>query len=235
VLVHGSGSRDGTWADQRPLAEHYRLVIPYRRGYGGSVAADPDFESDAVDIAELLGDGAHLVGFSYGGVSSLLTAARRPDAVRSLTVIEPPAFAVAAGDQAVIEMVDRLRPVFEHASDMRPEEFDAAFDTALGFPHPPEELDAEAQRNADSRRRERPPWEAEIPLDALTDASRPTLVVSGGWSAALDAVCDVLVRELSAERLVFHGFGGHGVQHAAGFNAALTRYWNGLGNDGGRR
>jgi hypothetical protein len=69
-----------------------------RRGFGASPAdGRVDFERDAEDVAELLADGAHLVGHSYGGVVSLLAAARRPDAVRSLVLIEPPAFGVARG------------------------------------------------------------------------------------------------------------------------------------------
>ena len=54
VLVHGSGVRDWTWSDQLGLADRYRLVMPYRRGYGDSPPADPDFEVDASDIADLL-------------------------------------------------------------------------------------------------------------------------------------------------------------------------------------
>ena len=49
VLVHGSGVRDWTWVDQRELADRYRLVLPFRRGYGSSPRADPDFERDAAD------------------------------------------------------------------------------------------------------------------------------------------------------------------------------------------
>ena len=93
VLVHGSfGWGEETWREQRPLAESYRLLLVDRRGFGGSPAhGRVDFERDAADVAELLEDGAHLVGHSYGGVVSLLAAARNPQAVRSLTVIEPPA------------------------------------------------------------------------------------------------------------------------------------------------
>jgi len=56
-----------------------------------------DFEEDARDIAALLGDGAHLVGHSYGAVGALYAAALRPEAVHSLTVNEPPAFGAGRG------------------------------------------------------------------------------------------------------------------------------------------
>src|SRR5688500_17836556 len=92
VLVHGSlatGAEE--WEAQRPLAEKgFRLLVPDRRGYGNSPAAEgEDFLRDADDIAELMGDGAHLIGHSYGGLGVMVAAARRPEATRSLTLLEP--------------------------------------------------------------------------------------------------------------------------------------------------
>ena len=52
---------------------------------------------------------------------------------------------------------------------------------------------------------ERLPSEAEIPFERLAAAPFPKLVVSGGHSAAFDAVCDVLEERLDAERLVVRG------------------------------
>ena len=65
VLVHGSlATGADEWQAQRPLAEEgFRLVVPDRRGYGRSpTARGEDFLIDAEDLAELMGDGAHLVG-----------------------------------------------------------------------------------------------------------------------------------------------------------------------------
>src|SRR5712691_7151751 len=100
LLVHGNVMNGPLlWSEQRPLAERWRLEIVNRRGYGQSPPTDrQDFAIDAQDIAELLADGAHLVGHSYGGVGALLAAAMRPRAVWSLTVIEPPAFRLATGN-----------------------------------------------------------------------------------------------------------------------------------------
>src|SRR5688500_20141389 len=67
VLVHGSlATGADEWQAQRPLAdEGFRLLVPDRRGYGRSPAArGEDFLADGEDIAELMGDGAHLVGHS---------------------------------------------------------------------------------------------------------------------------------------------------------------------------
>ena len=84
VLVHGSlatGAEE--WDSQRPLAEQgFRLSVFDRRGYGQSpFAVGEDYLLDADDIVELMGDGAHLVGHSYGGLGAMFAAAcgpRRP-------------------------------------------------------------------------------------------------------------------------------------------------------------
>ena len=69
-----------TFAAQRGLAARYRLVIVDRPGYPPNDPVERiDFDEQAAEIAELLEPGDHLVGHSYGGVISLLAAARRPD------------------------------------------------------------------------------------------------------------------------------------------------------------
>ena len=68
VLVHGS-VRDGraAWAEQRPLAERWTLVIPDRPGFGdGPLVGRVDFEVDSPLIAELFRGGVHLVGRASG-------------------------------------------------------------------------------------------------------------------------------------------------------------------------
>src|SRR5574341_998071 len=91
ILVHGSmGWGTDTFPEQRPLSDQYKLILVDRRGYGDSPpTARSDFEEDAHDIVELLDMGAHLVGQSYGAVVCLVASGLRPEAVWSLTVIEP--------------------------------------------------------------------------------------------------------------------------------------------------
>ena len=225
VLVHGSVA-DGrlTWAEQKALADRWTLVVPDRPGYGESPPVErEDFEADAPLIAELLADGAHLVGHSYGGVIALLAAAARPDAVRSLTVVEPPAFGLALGNPAVDDFVARMR-AYGDAAPRDPEAFLRGFlelvgsNTRLATPLP-EHL----RRGAEVLRVERGPWEAAIPVEALARAAFPKLVVSGGHHAAFDAVCDVLERELRAERATIAG-AGHTVQRTGRFNARLEGF-----------
>jgi len=218
VFVHGSGPAWGekTFARQRPLAEEYRLLLVDRRGFGDSPPTERvDFNVDAADIASLLGKGAHLVGHSFGGVVSLLAAGRRPDAVKSLTVIEPPAFGIARGDVAVENFVRRLTAVYETARSESPEEFWTNFLRAFGFEEPPTfHLTEKGVKGIRSTMTRIPPWDAEIPLDTLAATHFPKLVISGGWNnvpvsakeiagEALKAVCDVLQDRLRAERFVF--------------------------------
>jgi pimeloyl-ACP methyl ester carboxylesterase len=243
VCVHGSLSW-GTFAfrAQRPLATSHSLVVPDRRGYGASAATGrADFSVDADDVAALLGDGAHLVGHSYGAVVALLVAARRPQAVRTLTAVEPAALSATRGDAAVEELIAALADVQAAASSLSAPEFAVRFLEALGYrrgvdmlEHP--KLTSDGVRAAETTMTERPPWEAQIPLDALACARRPALIVSGRWdnlavgeqalgSRAFGAVCDTLTRALGARRVIIDGW-AHGCQYSGEpFNGALRSFW----------
>jgi pimeloyl-ACP methyl ester carboxylesterase len=243
VCVHGSLSW-GTFAfrAQRPLATSHALVLPDRRGYGASAATGrADFSVDAVDVAALLGDGAHLVGHSYGAVVALLVAARRPEAVRTLTAVEPAALSAVRGDEAVEELIGALADVYAAPSSLGAAEFVVRFHEALGYrrgvdtPERPK-LTQEGIRAAATTKSERPPWEAEIPLDALASAGCPTLIVSGPWDnlaagdqalgrRAFGAVCDTLTQSLDARRVIIDGW-AHGCQYSGEpFNGALRSFW----------
>jgi pimeloyl-ACP methyl ester carboxylesterase len=215
LLVHGSFSwGEQAFSQQRELAGRLRLRIVDRRGYGRSPDTPRvDFEVDAADLVELAGAGSHLVGHSYGGVACLLAAARAPEAVHSLTVIEPPAFALARGHPAVDELVARVEAHFESGQGLSPGAFYAGFLRAWGLAvQEPEGLTPQAERAFRSSMTERGPWEADVPLERLRSAAIPTLVVRGAWTdprpearrigaAAFAAVCDVLERALGAQAL----------------------------------
>ncbi|MDP9366622.1 MAG: alpha/beta hydrolase, partial [Chloroflexota bacterium] len=152
-----------------------------RRGYGrtGPRAAN-DFDGDVDDVVALLGDGAHLVGYSYGGLVSLLVAARRPDLVRSLVLIEPPAFGVAPDRPDARRQVGRLAALYP-TDRLTPEEYRVGFLRAVVGRAPDSiRLDPEERRAVVAAMAEAPPWEAPIDLDAVAAAPCPKLVVSGG-------------------------------------------------------
>ena len=228
VLVHGSlATGADEWQAQRPLADAgFRLVVPDRRGYGRSPAAiGEDFLRDADDIAGLMGDGAHLVGHSYGGLGVLFAAARRPEATLSLTLLEPGAFALGQHDPAARALVSDVRRIWDQ--DLPDEPWVIRFLEAVGS-EPDSlspELIASAVTLAPVLRHGRPPWEAELPLAQLATAAFPKLVVSGGHSAGFDAICDDLAEQIGASRMVVTG-AGHEVQFTgAPLNAALLALW----------
>ena len=232
VFVHGSvRNGDAAWAGQRELSDRYELVVLNRPGYPPNRPEERiDFEEQASWVGGRLASGDHLCGHSYGGVVSLYTAGLFPE-LASLTVLEPPAFGLAAGDPAADELAERLTAHWEHGpEDAR--EFLLGFYAAVAGRDVelPDPLTPELEQGARALTVERYPWEADPPLDALATARYPKLVVSGGWSRAFDAVCDVLEERLGAERAVLSG-AGHNPQLATGFNERLVDF---LTSSGGR-
>jgi pimeloyl-ACP methyl ester carboxylesterase len=216
VLVHGSlatGAEE--WVAQQPLSEEgFRLLVLDRRGYGRSpAAAAEDFLADAEDIAEVMGDGAHLVGHSYGGLGVMHAAARRPGATLSLTLLEPAAFGLGQEDPAGRALGDAVRGVWDEK--LADEEWAVRFLKAVGSDpatFPPEFL-AAALPLVPVLRGGRPPWQTDLPSAALAAARFPKLVVSGGHSAGFDVICDDLARRIGASRAVVAG-AGHEIQFA---------------------
>jgi pimeloyl-ACP methyl ester carboxylesterase len=240
LLVHGSMSFGAlAFSEQRPLADEFELRIVDRRGFGRSPdgVGRVDFEADAAEIAALLDDRPHLLGHSYGGIVCMLAAARRPERVRSLAVIEPPAFALVPGDPAVAEMRARVAAHLAR-TDLDEEEFLEGFLRAWGFtPGRGQVLNRVARRSVRRSMGERSPAEAVIPVAELARAPFPVLAARGAWDAvpaaardlagrAFAAVCDVLVARMGAEPAVFPG-AAHQPQLLGGpFNRRLSAFWH---------
>src|SRR5436190_8009344 len=227
VFVHGDvvGPRS-TWRKQRALAERWRLILPNRPGFGASPPLERnDFELEAPLFAEFLGDGAHLVGHSYGAVIALLTAAQRPEAVRSLTVSEPGALRLAQGVPVVDQMIADGERLFREGTVIDDDLFLQLFRSGAGSSHAtPDRLPEDLMRGVELLKAARPSWEAEIPIDRLSSADFPILVISGGHSPAFEAVCDALASGVSAERAVISGR-GHTVPSAgAPYNERLEAF-----------
>ena len=227
VFVHGSVfGAEMTWQAQDPLAERFQLHLVNRRGFGNSADTEgEDFEVDAHDVAALLDGRPHLVGHSYGGVVALLAAAERPGEGRSLTVFEPPAFALTAERAETQAFIEGIRSII--ATRPTPEEFLPQFVVAVGGDPSrlPQPLPPPLVKAASVLLHCRMPWEANIPLDALADTAFPKLVVSGGHSSVFDGICDVLETRLSAKRAVLTGAGHSIPTLGQPVNDLLSTFW----------
>src|SRR3984893_3029146 len=162
LIVHASVvGADRTWRQQLALAEHWSLSLPNRPGFGTSPPLPRgDFEAEAPLFAELLGEGAHLVGHSYGAVIALYAAALRPQAVLSLTVSEPGCLRVAEGDPRVDAQIAHGELLYEAAATLEPLEFLRAFRGGVGSAHQtPAQLEGELLAGVRLLMRERPSWE----------------------------------------------------------------------------
>ena len=226
VLVHGSVVNGrATWSAQRPLADRFELVVLDRPGFPPNPpAARVDFESDARLVAELLRAGDHLVG-------SLLRwrhrDARRGPAARRARL--------ADGDRASRDTRRERQPRRRRVRRRRGgavrlgrdersggRSFDASSrPSARASILPPRSrpTSRRARRRSPSsagrgRRRSRSTrWRRR----RSRSSSSP-----GAHHPAFDAICDVLERELPAERAVLPGF-GHVVQLHPEFNDAARR------------
>ncbi|MSR13295.1 MAG: alpha/beta hydrolase [Gammaproteobacteria bacterium] len=213
VLVHGS-MRAGlaAFSEQAFLADRYQVFIPYRRGYGNNPPITKvDLEVDAQDVLELLGDGAHLVGTSMGGIVSMLAASARPQAVHSLTLIEPPAFPLAVDLPAVAEVANALKQHWASAAPGDLPAFVEGFLRALKYemklPSPlPPELTMSI-RNLTTEE----PWRCDVPIGAVAEGHYTKAVISGDWSEAFTAIADRLAHLIGGERRIIPG-ANHAVQ-----------------------
>ena len=188
LLVHGCVvNGDATWAAQKPLADRFELVVPNRRGFPpGPDVEQVDFEDEAVWLEQFLEPGTHLVGHSYGGVIALLAAAGDPELLRSLTVIEPPAFAVARGNPAADEFMARRRGALDERP-ARPGRVPARLPRRVGAPPPPGDFSPELLQGARTLMVERYPWRRRSRSTSSRATPFPKLVVSGGHSEAFEA------------------------------------------------
>ena len=99
VLVHGSASDHRTWAAQRDAWCDTARVVTYSRRYhwpnepiesGGTYALGDHVDDLGVVLRSVADEPAEVIGHSYGGLAALLAAARWPERVDALVVVEPP-------------------------------------------------------------------------------------------------------------------------------------------------
>lgn len=227
VFLHGANVPDPEriWQAQRPLAEQYEVVVVDRRGFGRSPEATRlTWESELADMLALVGDRAHVVGHSYGGVLTLLLGGRFPERIRSLVAIEPPAFGLALDDPAVAAHAARLAPVHAAGPDLTPEEFLHRFAAAHDEELPADFALQPAHRKGVNATRLSPdPATAPFAVDRLAAARFPKLVASGVWIPEMEVTCDRVAALIGAERAVFPDSGHSPQQLGAPFNDRLRR------------
>ena len=98
VLLHCSGSSGAQWRSLiERLASRYRVIAPDLMPYGSLARAAAPIRS----ILGRLSAPAHLVGHSYGGGLALHVARTRPERLSSLTLVEPSAFHLLRGGDAI--------------------------------------------------------------------------------------------------------------------------------------
>jgi pimeloyl-ACP methyl ester carboxylesterase len=201
VMIHGStqGSPMGGehhFAAQMSLADHgWRIIAPDRPGHGKSPARGlpDDMDAEAQYVADLLGEGAHLVGHSFGGAIAFATAGLYPARVKSLTLIEPALQMLAIGRPAVQDFVSKQIALF--GSDRPAAEVALEFRRMAGIPdglmpgegnnRPLGGVGAALRRVVFS------PIDVQQQYAAtIAAAGMPVLVVSGGWNPAFNDTCE---------------------------------------------
>ena len=213
VMVHGSaqGSSVGGhqhFSAQEKLAENgYQILVPDRPGHGRSPAPGrpDDAVADAEWVVDLLGGKAHLVGHSFGGVVALAAAARCPEAVQSLTLIEPAVHALAANNPMVMEKLKSQMELF--VSNRPPQEIAVEFQKMVRIPenlrsdpHNPEELTRIGQAIVQLRMPQPPilnEW-----AETVAKAKIPVLIVTGGWNPAFDISAGIFAKMVNGNHVI---------------------------------
>ena len=218
LLLHGIGNYGRSWdlfADA--VAHRLALVAPDARGHGESGrAADgyapADFTADALAVLGALGiDRAVVVGHSMGGTHAINLAARHPERVRALVIVDASPEPLPAGAERARRLVtgrparfadrDEARAYLERTS---PGYAAAVYENRLAF--------ALREENGELVWRSDPAalgrimsgrMPAEDRWNALAAIRCPTLVVRGTRSNVLsEEVAHEMVRTLADGRLM---------------------------------
>lgn len=226
LVIHGGvqgglGGGPPTFDRQEALgSQGWRMERVDRPGFGRSPSRGvDDMERDAVWVADMLGDGAHLIAHSWGGGTAFMAAALRPGAVKSLILVEPTLNALIAYDPAT-----RNDPAFHAAVDRRdslllaassPQSYGLGFARSLGTLAPGSDMPnataaafeadpVQAARVGCSLLRARiaRPEAMHSAAERIKAAGIPVLIVTGGWSATYDMVAEVGARAVRGRHVI---------------------------------
>jgi len=121
VLIHGGLGIADSFAPlmtEPALADRFTLIRYHRRGHAGSSKAEGPMSiargaADCLTLLRHLGvHQAHVVGHSYGGNIALQLALDAPEAVRSLSLLEPGLADVPSGPK-ILEKFERAGQLYE--------------------------------------------------------------------------------------------------------------------------
>ena len=215
VFVHGRGRSGSRGWPVQAAEERPDDVFLDRIG-----CADQP-ERDADRVVDALGGRGHVVGHSYGTVTAVLAAQRRPDRLRSLVLIGPACFDLARGGRHVERHISTLAPVFALADDPQVSSRDFLERFAAGMGSPPPELDDDTCQDVAARVRATPaPWEITLRADTLRLV--PTLVITGDQWPVYTEVAEALAAK-GAEHLVLPAT-GHRPQDTEAGAAAIRAF-----------
>lgn len=204
VFLHASNrSTARAWPMAADLPRARFAVMP---GYGDEEVVPFDQDSWEAVLIEACRHGSVVVAHSFGGPVAMRAAARRPDRIAGLVLLEPGAYALARGHAAIETHIARVQPVLDAAPTVDAVTFGSAFAAALtGTPAPPP-VSPDEVRAAERQRMLPGPWS----LDTPTDVSVPTLVVTGGWHEEYEAIAAAVP---DARRVTLHGHGHRPQDH----------------------
>jgi 3-oxoadipate enol-lactonase len=187
VLIHGMGLDAAMWDPQWPaLQQEFRAIRYDVRGFGGSTLPTGSY-SHSDDLLGLLdylhARPAHVVGLSMGGRLALRFALDQPDAVKSLTLIDP-ALEGFSWSEAWTGKMKEIVAAARHGDTRAAKQLWLAHELFAPARRDPqiaaalaamvERYSAWHWRNADPLRKEAPQA-----IDLLTTMICPTLVIVG--------------------------------------------------------
>lgn len=242
LALHCTLAFSGAWAGlMREMRDEVTLIAPDMPSHGRSNAWDGQSSfADTVFEASLacLDAPMDVVGHSFGGATALRLAVERPERVRSLTMIEPVFFAVAAADdpEAAAEHAAKSQPFYDlvQAGDMQQaaRTFNRMWSDGPRWPEMASQVRAAMTRAIHVV----PDTTAFLFEDTagmvprLPRATMPTLVVRGSSTDRIVEVTNAgLVRRMpNAREAVMEGAGHMApVTHPAEMAALLRGLWQG--------
>jgi len=245
LLIHGGvqgrvGGGPKTFDRQQALANMgWTVERVSRPGFGDSPSRGPDdMQADARALAELIKPDTNVIAHSWGGTEALLAAARRPERVHSLILIEP-AIPPTIGGPGVLDdpavAADLKKRTIASLSARTPADFARTFSSQMGEMTPDvlqlgpgtSMTDKDAAELGCSVLGARMAAMDDIlaAIETVKRAHIPVLIVTGGWSPSFDATAEVLARLLYGRHVIVRS-PNHFVQYsnAEEFNTVASDF-----------